>query len=162
MSASATFWAWRQRGITSTAKLVLLCLADCHNPDTGRCDPGAKYIAEKSELNIKTIPAALRRLEEFGLITIKKRAGNSPSYTLNLHQNWDTPITGVPNSGCTQKRSGDTPKTGEGDTPKTGDKTKIETKKNLLRNFSSSPRRQHQKTRDRPLEEDLTDRSWAS
>ena len=131
MSAEATFWAWRQQGISASAKLVLLCLADCHNADTGRCDPSAKYIAEKSELNIKTIPAALHRLEEFGLISIQQRPGNSPNYTLNITQNWDTPKTGVPKNGIPQKRTEGTPKTGEGGTPKTGDKPITKPKKNL-------------------------------
>jgi len=131
MSAEATFWAWGQVGISSTDKLVLLCLANCHNPDTGRCDPGAKYLSEKTELNIKTIPLALHRLEEFGLITIKRRPGHTPDYFLHINQKWDTPKTGSPKNGVTQKQTPVSPKTGEGDSPKTGDKTKRETKKNL-------------------------------
>jgi hypothetical protein len=122
MSAEATFWAWRQQGISSTAKLVLLCLADCHNADTGRCDPGAKYIAEKSELNLKTIPVALRRLEEVGLVTVEKRPGTSPNYRLNISQNWDNPKTGIPKNGVTQIRKEGNPNLGEGVTPKTGHK----------------------------------------
>lgn len=151
MSAEATFWAWKQQGISATAKLVLLCLADCHNADTGRCDPSAKYIADKSELNIKTIPVALKKLEDFGLIIIEKRSGHSPNYRLNISQNWDSPKSGrsnvpaprsLPKNGYTQKwgtpktgypKTGveGTPKTGKGGHPKLGNEPIREPKKNL-------------------------------
>lgn len=120
MSAKATFWAWHKKGLGSSAKLVLLCLADCHNSSTNRCDPSAKYISEQTELNIKTIPNALKKLAQAGHLLIENRAGRTPNYRLNIPQNWDTPKTGTPKNGIPQKRGDTLPNIGVGGTPKTG------------------------------------------
>lgn len=87
MSAEATFWAWMMGVKPAACKLVLLCLADCHNADNGRCDPGGGYIAEFTGLDKKTIPDCLLRLELMGLITPRKRAGNSTQYHLHIEEN---------------------------------------------------------------------------
>lgn len=131
MSAEATFWAWKQRGLSSTEKLVLLCLGDCHNAGTGRCDPSDKYIAEQTGLNVKTVPACRKTLIEKGLISCKTRAGKSPETTLNTTQYWDTPKTGIPKNGIPQKRVTGIPKNGVTPSPKTGN----EPTKNLKRNL---------------------------
>lgn len=102
MSAKATFWAWEQ-DLTSTQKLVLLCLADCHNGDNDRCDPSIKYICSQTGLDKKTVPVAMSQLESIGLISIKKRAGISPFYTLNLAQKRVNPNSGVPQNGVNPK-----------------------------------------------------------
>jgi len=57
LSAEGTFWAWKQRGLSSTEKLVLLCLGDCHNGGNGRCDPSDKYIQEQNGLKVHTASA---------------------------------------------------------------------------------------------------------
>lgn len=133
MSAKATFWAWQQKGVGASAKLVLMCLADCHNADTGRCDPGAKYISEHTELNIKTIPSAIKKLENAGILTVEKRPGKTPNYALHITQNWDTPKTGTPEIGYTQKRGNTPPEIGVTPPPKLGD----EPKKNLKRTYKN-------------------------
>ena len=120
MSAEGTFWAWKQRGLSSTEKLVLLCLGDCHNGGTGRCDPSDKYIAEQTGLNVKTVPVSRKHLIEKGLISCKARAGKSPETTLNTTQNWDAPKTGIPKNGIPQKRVTGIPKNGVAPSPKTG------------------------------------------
>lgn len=131
----------------SACKLVLLCLSDCHNSDNGRCDPGAGYITEFTGLDKKTVPEAISKLEQMGLITPRKRPGNSTQYTLHISENPApvrgkgerrktrpipklvihshtqervAPNTGVPENGYTRKRKTSTPENGEGVYPKTG------------------------------------------
>lgn len=67
MSHDATSWAFRQRGLRPSAKLVLLALADCHNPVYG-CFPSQAFLADACEINRDTVNEALRLLETLGLI----------------------------------------------------------------------------------------------
>ena len=46
MSLKAITWAWEQREIASSQKIVLLALAD-HARECGCCFPSTKFIAEK-------------------------------------------------------------------------------------------------------------------
>lgn len=82
MSAEATFWAWRQSFRYGTAKLILLCLADCHNDKTGRCNPSLDYLVRKTGLNRKSIGPAIRWLEENGYVEVERRHGAGSNYTL--------------------------------------------------------------------------------
>lgn len=82
MSYKATAWAWEQRIKPATCKLVLMCLADNHNGDTGRCDPSIPYIAAKTGLDRKTVMTCLERLEQLGLLTPIKRPGKNTRYDL--------------------------------------------------------------------------------
>lgn len=134
MSAKATFWAWEQQHIGSSAKLVLLCLADHHNADSGRCDPSEKFIADKTGLNVKTVNSAIKKLADLDLLSYEYRRGTSNNYTLHLHQNRVHPKTGTPKIGDTQFREGVHPKLGVEVHPKLGDKPTSESKKNLIIN----------------------------
>lgn len=134
MSAKATFWAWEQR-LSSSEKLVLLCLGDCHNAETDRCDPSAKYIGGQTGLNIKTVKTAIEGLKEKGLISYELRPGKSPQFLLNLTLNWVYPLSGIPEIGDTQNREGGLPKIGQGVYPKSGN----EPKKNLKPESKNSP-----------------------
>ena len=127
MSAEATFWAWNQE-VTSTLKLTLLALSNCHNESTGRCDPSIIYVASRTGLNKKTVQKNLVELEKLGLINRISRTGTSTSYNINI-TNLPSPKTGIPKNGTTQNR--DNPKTdqtdpniGMGVYPKTGTKSK--------------------------------------
>lgn len=71
MSARATFWAW-EVDIPSSEKLVLLCLSDCHNADTGQCNPSVNYICRKTSLARATVLKSLKGLNDLGLISRKK------------------------------------------------------------------------------------------
>lgn len=82
MSAKATFWAWEQRGLSSSQKLVLLCLADNHNGDSGQCNPSVAFVADKTGLNRKTILQAMADLESLGLIVGQKRLGSTTNFRL--------------------------------------------------------------------------------
>lgn len=134
MSAEATFWAWMMGVKPSACKLVLLCLADCHNSDTHRCDPSTRYITDFTGLDKKTVPEALIKLETMGLVTPKKRPGTSTHYELHIHSNpvparkegerkKPVPVAVIAKPGVTRKRGN--PKTGTHPpqkrvTPKTG------------------------------------------
>lgn len=141
MSAEATFWAWSIRSIKGTKKLVLLCLADNHNDATGRCDPGAKYVAKKTGLDVKTVYAALDILEDQGLISKVDRPGKTPDFTLHTSTK-----NGNTENGSTQKRvypkkDQGLPKNGLGVYPKTGNESSINLKepKNNSRKAASPP-----------------------
>lgn len=123
MSAAATFWAWKQQ-VTSTQKLALLALANCHNDATGQCNPSIAYIAGTTGLNRKTVLKALHEIESAGLIIADKGNGFGNSYTLNTS----------PKNG-TGTEIGTSPKNGTGTSPKIGTepvpKLVHESKKNL-------------------------------
>lgn len=67
MSHIATNWAFQQRGLKPSAKLILLALADCHNPAHG-CFPSQAFLADACEINRDTVNTQLSHLEERGLI----------------------------------------------------------------------------------------------
>lgn len=67
MSHVATNWAFSQRGLKPSAKIVLLILADCHNPAHG-CFPTQAFLADACEMNRDTVNVQLAHLEERGLI----------------------------------------------------------------------------------------------
>lgn len=72
MSHEATAWAFKQRGLKPSAKLVLLALADCHNPSYG-CFPSQAFLADACEINRDTVNVQLNLLEERGLIRRVRR-----------------------------------------------------------------------------------------
>jgi hypothetical protein len=103
VSIVASTWAWTITGISSTEKIVLLCLADHHNGSTGRCDPAISGLINRTSLTDRTIQRALRVLARLGLIKITSREGRSSAYQLQLEQQVPTPesTTGVPSwRGC--------------------------------------------------------------
>lgn len=67
MSHIATNWAFQQRGLKPSAKIILLALADCHNPVHG-CFPTQAYLSDVCEVNRDTVNAQLNTLEDRGLI----------------------------------------------------------------------------------------------
>lgn len=67
MSHVATNWAFSQRGLKPSAKIVLLILADCHNPAYG-CFPTQAFLADACEMNRDTVNVQLALLEERSLI----------------------------------------------------------------------------------------------
>lgn len=136
MSGRHQFAVWNLQ-LPSTDKYVLLALANRANA-SGVCYPSAKGIASDTGLNVKTVRAALDRLENGGFIKVQNRAGTSPLFELDPDQNWVYPKEGVPESGYTQNREdypaqnrvGGVPKNGQGVYPKTGN----EPNKNLTLN----------------------------
>lgn len=156
LSHDATVWAWKQT-LPSSAKLVLLCLADCHNRKTGRCDPSNDHIKGKTGLNVKTISKARKLLSDAGLASFTFRKDTSQLSRLNIesiigdHQKRSSPKTVIPeNGGCPPPKAVITP-------PQ-------KRCTNLERTRKEPGIRGNEKisTRKRSLEEDLKDRSWAA
>lgn len=128
MSAKATFWAWDQPGLSGPEKLVLLCLADCHNADNNRCDPSDRYISEQTGLDRKTVPRARRLLIKKAVIQCEPRPGKSPKTSfifepqpgldLGFQKQPATPETGTPKNGVTPETG--TSESGQPAPPNTG------------------------------------------
>lgn len=72
MSHKATNWAFSQTGLKPADKLLLLCLADRHNPDHG-CFPSQQMLAEDACMARATVNRTLGKLEEAGLIRRVRR-----------------------------------------------------------------------------------------
>lgn len=73
MSHVATNWAFAQRGLKPAEKLVLLCLADRHNPDHGGCWPSQDRIALDAEVSRSQLNVHLQSLTKRGLIRREAR-----------------------------------------------------------------------------------------
>ncbi len=146
MSAEATFWAWEQV-VTSSQKLALLALANCHNESNGQCNPSISYICRRTHLDRKTVMAALKELEALGVITKKKSSGTSTQYKLNTStyigttpQESDSdssPQTSTESGTSTKNNTGPesntstSPENDTGAVPKTAHKSKKNLKGNL-------------------------------
>jgi DNA-binding MarR family transcriptional regulator len=76
MSMTALRVAFSQIGeakIGLPARLVLLCLANRHNQETGRCDPSIATICKDTGLSERSVRQGLRQLEAEGLISTVHR-----------------------------------------------------------------------------------------
>jgi len=116
LSARATFWAWEVE-VPSSEKLVLLCLADCHNADTGQCNPSVNYICKKTSLDRKTILKSLRLLNDKNWLSRTKVEGSSNQYFLAIG---GSPLTALGEGDISSKA-----------VPNLGHKPKTKPKKNL-------------------------------
>ncbi|EDM70684.1 hypothetical protein RAZWK3B_14843 [Roseobacter sp. AzwK-3b] len=67
------FDAIRQHKMSNSAKLVLLCLANRHNQETGRCDPSIPTIATDMKISERAARDGLRELERLGLVKTIRR-----------------------------------------------------------------------------------------
>ncbi len=141
MSVDATRWAWMQRDISSTQKIILLTLADRAN-EYCKCFPSVKRIETDTCLDKKAIYRAISALEKKGLISIERREGLASVYTLlgvdlredTYPQNGSTPFGDNPFRGQPQKGLGVTPKGVRGVTPKGVTNLKVEPNNNLKEN----------------------------
>lgn len=139
MSAKATFWAWHQDIKPATAKLVLLCLADCHNGDSGQCNPSISYLAKQTGLDPKTVRSGLAMLEKIGVVDAEKRMGASAQYHLQTPTNIGTPTptengttkNGTPTENGTTNFGPNPYQKRQGTPTKNGTRTYKEPKKNL-------------------------------
>lgn len=78
MSVEAITWALRQPVPVSSAKFVLVVLANCASADTGVAFPSIAYLVESTGQDRKTVAANLKRLIELGLIEdTGERAGRT-------------------------------------------------------------------------------------
>jgi hypothetical protein len=67
MSIDATRWAWSQREIKSSAKFVLLSMAD-RAGETHECYPSIKRLCEDTSLDRKTVIRSVKALCDCGLM----------------------------------------------------------------------------------------------
>lgn len=84
MSVAASAWAWRHP-LDCYAKIVLLALAD-HADDRGICWPGLWGLAEKCNMDRRTVQRKVRELEALQLIRTEPNNGRKGTslYRLNL------------------------------------------------------------------------------
>lgn len=85
MSHIATNWAWQIKGLRPSIKIVLLHLADRHNPDNG-CFPSIALLARDCEMSVRSIHSALEELEKKSLILRSARHRPNGSRTSNEYQ----------------------------------------------------------------------------
>lgn len=84
MSFKAVNWAWEQRNLSVHAKMVLLALANRHNPDTG-CFPSLTKIGEDVGCSRSTVIRCLELLQQRGLISAEKEFRQNGSQTSNRY-----------------------------------------------------------------------------
>jgi len=82
MSHKATNWAFQQKGLLPAQKLLLLHLADRHNPDFG-CFPSIKKLTIDCEISRGSVIKHLQNLEDKGLIKKQERKRENGSQTSN-------------------------------------------------------------------------------
>lgn len=75
MSHKALIWATQRRGLKPATKLLLIQLADHHNPVNG-CFPGQELLAEECEISVRSVREHLGILENMGLIRRIKSGGS--------------------------------------------------------------------------------------
>lgn len=89
--------AWTAVGLSHTAKLVLLALADNAN-DAGVCWPSIPKVANRCSLDERTVFRAIAMLEGGGHVTTEARPGKSTIYRVHPLQpstpDRESPLTG--------------------------------------------------------------------
>jgi pyocin large subunit-like protein len=68
MSIHAMSWAIKVKGLPIATKAVLMLLADCHNGETGQCNPSMRHLMELTGLKERALQIHLKTLEEASLI----------------------------------------------------------------------------------------------
>lgn len=84
MSLDATNWARDIRTGKSTRKAVLMALADYHHSRRDLCQVSIPMLVKYTELNWKTVTAALDQLQYDGIITLEKHPGRATIFHLNM------------------------------------------------------------------------------
>lgn len=144
MSYEATRLAWNvfanHQGLAATRRIVLLALAECHNKETGRCDPSTDHLHKMTGLKVQTIVNGIRDLESEGLITVDRAFGKSSVYRLTYAENGTTAEMGTTaENGITPM-----PKTAEPPMPKTAYKPGNEPGRNQEQSTTTSGARASQ------------------
>jgi hypothetical protein len=90
VSVRALNWAFDQRGMHSTSKLVLIALAN-HADDNGYAWPGIDGIAERWGMHPRTVSRHIHLLGVDGYVTVSPRYRDNGSQTSNAYQLSMTP-----------------------------------------------------------------------
>lgn len=140
MSHKATNWAFEQRGLKPAQRVVLLYLADCHNPGQGGAFPSQKKLAELCEISRSALNTNLDQLESAGLIAREKRRKNGS--TQHERTRYYFPFEPAFAQYCSNFPS---PESGHGD-PKAvsgnGEKPSPENGESRVQNLDSNPVRE--------------------
>lgn len=86
MSSMATSWAFDAEDLNPPERLVLLLLADCHDPSTGVCETTDAWLGRRSNMDRDELHSALRTLFGLGLINGFDRSGECTQYFLNIQK----------------------------------------------------------------------------
>lgn len=91
MSFKASAWAVDQKVGNSTAKLLLLTLAEAASIEDASCYPSRATLADRIESSVDTVDRMVRVLADRGFISISKRhrpngSDSSNVYTINLNR----------------------------------------------------------------------------
>ncbi len=113
MSGTAMRWAWEQHVGNGVAKAVLLALADRADA-RGVCWPGVEEMAERLELDRRTVQRCLKRLVMSGVIQCDKRSRSDGSQSSNLYL---LPIHDAEGEGGRETPQGGSAPGGSGDGP---------------------------------------------
>lgn len=102
MSVKAVNYVKAQARAGGFAQAVLLFLADCHNADSGQCNPSRETIreffsSEDEQCSMKRIDRALKELRDKGFIRSVKRACKSG--VLNWYEIVGLAAEGSPQNG---------------------------------------------------------------
>lgn len=142
MSVECITWALRQPITHSSAKFVLVVLANCASAEKAHAWPSVAYLSSATGQDRKTVMANMQRLQEWGLIEdTGKRVGDTKQivvYKLICGPDLFTENQTVPKTGQSQKRdsteNGTVPKTAgnstvfPGNSPKNGTRNRQEPK----------------------------------
>jgi hypothetical protein len=80
VSHRAVDWAWqtgRDKGLDSSARLVLLALANYANKTSGRCWAAVETLADDTGLGRHAVRAALARLGRAKVVEVERRPGRT-------------------------------------------------------------------------------------
>jgi hypothetical protein len=105
MSLKASGWAMDQR-LSTHQKMVLLVLADCHNGETGQCNPRRQTIIERGGMSRTAFARAMEILLETGLVSRERDRWNVFHYTLHF----DVMVVAKPDGRAGNIKNIDTPK----------------------------------------------------
>lgn len=110
MSLDATRWAWMQKVGRSSAKLVLLSIADRAGEDH-TAYPSIDRLHKDTDLDIKTVRSSIEYLEKQGLLVRESDPGKVPVYTLVgvVGREQTTTKNGTPTKNGTTTKNGTPP-----------------------------------------------------
>lgn len=111
MSVEAITWAFRQEVSHSSAKFVLVALADCASNEGWEAHPSTAHLAKATGQDRKTVLANLKRLREWGFIedTGERRGATGQVIVYRINRAENGTVKEARNRNSTE--SGTVPKT---------------------------------------------------
>jgi hypothetical protein len=141
MSLDATRWAWKQRDITPSQKLILLSMAD-RAGEQHTCYPSIPRLVEDTGLNRKTVMKNIKIMAEMNLLVIEQGVRRSNIYTLTGVAGRESgPTLGTSPKIGTSPNTGPpvVPKQGPQVVPKQGPESTIESTSEPFLNVDAPP-----------------------